>query len=169
MNLTDVVNAKTRGRTRPDPFVVSGSAVIVDNGHLKEALTLLKNEPELEFSFLIDLFGVDYMNHPNHDNRGGQNRFAVVYNLYSFSRNHRLLIKTFVNAQNPRLPSSCDLWPAANWYEREVWDLFGIHFENHPHLKRLLMYEEFQGHPLRKDYPVDRRQPLIGGRHENHV
>ena len=67
-----------------------------------------------------------------------------------------------VEEDAPLVPSAVGLWPIANWFEREVWDMFGIRFENHPDLRRLLMYEEFVGHPLRKDYPVNRRQPLVG-------
>ncbi|MBI4227107.1 MAG: NADH-quinone oxidoreductase subunit C, partial [Candidatus Omnitrophica bacterium] len=93
---------------------------------------------------------------------GASPRFEVVYHLYSLEYNRRVRLKVPVPGHDPMVESLTRLWPAANWFEREVWDMFGIRFLGHPDLKRLLMYEEFEGHPLRKDYPVNRRQPLIG-------
>jgi NADH:ubiquinone oxidoreductase subunit C len=89
-------------------------------------------------------------------------RFDVVYHFYSSSHHHRLRVKVPLGAADPTVQSLTGLWRAADWFEREVWDMFGIRFGGHPDLRRLLMYEEFQGHPLRKDYPINRRQPLIG-------
>jgi NADH-quinone oxidoreductase subunit C len=89
-------------------------------------------------------------------------RFDVVYHLYSTVKNRRLRLRVPVAAAEPIVASLTGLWRSADWFEREVWDMFGIRFTGHPNLKRLLLYEEFQGHPLRKDYPVNRRQPLIG-------
>ena len=86
----------------------------------------------------------------------------MVYHLLSLSAKRRLRIKVRVDESNPEIDSMTSLWGSANWLEREVWDMFGIRFTGHPNLKRILMYEEFQGHPLRKDYPVNKRQPLIG-------
>jgi len=89
-------------------------------------------------------------------------RFEVVYHFFSLPLKHRVRLKVPVEESKPEVDSLTPLWPGANWFEREVWDMFGIHFRGHPSLKRILMYEEFTGHPLRKDYPVKRRQPLIG-------
>ncbi len=89
-------------------------------------------------------------------------RFDMVYHLYSSTQNHRLRVKVPLSASDPIVDSLTGLWATANWFEREVWDMFGIGFRGHPNLKRLLMYESFEGHPLRKDYPVRKRQPLIG-------
>ena len=89
-------------------------------------------------------------------------RFAVVYHFYSLALKHRLRLSVPVEEEDAVVPSLTSLWGAANWLEREVWDMFGIQFEGHPDLKRILMYEEFEGHALRKDYPVKKRQPLIG-------
>jgi len=91
-----------------------------------------------------------------------ERRFEVVYHFYSSPHNHRLRVKVPLTAADPAIDSLTGLWHSANWFEREVWDMFGIRFAGHPNLKRLLMYEEFQGHPLRKDYPIRKRQPLIG-------
>ena len=89
-------------------------------------------------------------------------RFEVVYHLYSLSNNHRLRVKVPLTADEPSVPSLTGLWKSANWFEREVWDMFGVRFTGHPNLTRILMYEPFEGHPLRRDYPVNKRQPLIG-------
>ena len=92
----------------------------------------------------------------------GDARFAVVYHFYSTAHKHRLRLVVPLEETDAELDSLTSLWPGANWLEREVWDMFGIRFRGHPELKRILMYEEFEGHPLRKDYPVKKRQPLIG-------
>jgi NADH-quinone oxidoreductase subunit C len=91
-----------------------------------------------------------------------ESRFDVVYHFYSSSHHHRLRVKVPVTSADPVVDSLTELWHAANWFEREVWDMFGIRFTGHPNLKRILMYEGFSGHPLRKDYPIRKRQPLIG-------
>ncbi len=92
----------------------------------------------------------------------GDARFAVVYHLFSFSLKHRLRLVVPVEEADPEIDSVTSVWASADWLEREVWDMFGIRFRGHPNLKRILMYDEFVGHPLRKDYPVNKRQPLIG-------
>jgi NADH-quinone oxidoreductase subunit C len=117
---------------------------------------LLQQDADLDFNFLMDLTAVDYL----HLNQ--KPRFEVVYHLFSLSKKHRVRIKVPVEGKNPEVDSIVSLWPGADWYEREVWDMFGIKFRGHPNLKRILMYEEFEGHPLRKDYPIDKRQPLVG-------
>ena len=94
------------------------------------------------------------------DYLGQTPRFAVVYHLNSLALHHRLRVKIRVPEDEPWVHSLVDLWKSANWLERECWDMFGIRFVGHPDPRRILMYEEFVGHPLRKDYPVDKRQPL---------
>lgn len=89
-------------------------------------------------------------------------RFEMVYHLYSSTHRHRLRLKVPLTSTDLVVDSLTGLWHAANWFEREVWDMFGVRFTGHPNLKRLLMYESFIGHPLRKDYPINKRQPLIG-------
>ena len=117
-------------------------------------LHFLKEDPEFDFNVLMDLAGVDhYRKRP---------RYEVVYHLYSLDQNHRLRVKVAADDPDPEVDSVTGLWQAANWYEREVWDMFGIRFKGHPDLVRILLYDSFQGHPLRKDYPVTKRQPLIG-------
>jgi NADH-quinone oxidoreductase subunit C len=92
----------------------------------------------------------------------GHARFVVVYHFFSLPLKHRLRVEVPVEEDHAEVDSLTSLWPGADWLEREVWDMFGIRFRGHPNLKRLLMYDEFVGHPLRKDYPVNKRQPLIG-------
>lgn len=118
--------------------------------------TFLKTDPELDYNFLMDLTAVDCL---KLDKRP---RFEVVYHFFSLSHRRRVRIKLPVGEPKAEVDSLSGLWAGANWYEREVWDMFGIKFRGHPNLKRILMYEEFQGHPLRKDYPYNKRQPLVG-------
>lgn len=128
---------------------------------LLEVAAYLKSASELEFDYLMDVTAVDYLMFG-----GGkivkEPRFEVVYHFYSLKHNHRIRIKVPVGEVDPKVDTLCSLWPSANWYEREVWDMFGIKFTGHPNLKRILMYEEFKGHALRKDYRFNKRQPLIG-------
>ena len=127
---------------------------VVERQELLKTAQTLKNEG---FDVLMDLFGVDFLHWEEK-----ALRFEVVYNFYSTEKKERIFLKVGVPEKDPVVDSVTALWPAANWYEREVWDMFGIQFKGHPNLKRILMYEEFQGHPLRKDYPYNKRQPLIG-------
>jgi NADH-quinone oxidoreductase subunit C len=122
----------------------------------------LRQDAECDYNFLSDLFGIDYLNYPQ-----AMGRFAVVYNLVSYRSNRRLFIKVLLNptldttgtAEDPalRLPTVTDIWPGAEWPEREVYDMFGIRFDNHPDLRRILLWEGYPAHPLRKDYPLTGR------------
>jgi len=135
--------------------------VIIRSNALRAVAQFLKETPELDFNFLMDLTAVDYLNFADGQIKR-EARFEVVYHFYSLKHNHRLRLKVPIEEKHPEIDTISDLWPSANWYEREVWDMFGIQFQGHPNLKRILMYEEFQGHPLRKDYPFNKRQPLVG-------
>jgi NADH-quinone oxidoreductase subunit C len=108
------------------------------------------------FEVLMDLFAMDYLkwDPPTPE------RFAVIYNFYSLSKKRRVRLKVFLNEEKPEIDSAHDLYASANWFEREAWDLFGINFKGHPHLKRILCHDDFEGHPLRKDYPSDGYQRL---------
>ncbi len=128
----------------------------VDAASLFEIMRFLRDEPGLDFEMLSDVTAVDWL--------GEEPRFELVYHLYSVARNHRVRIKARVGEAEAEIASLVPLWPSADWMEREVWDLYGVRFTGHPDLRRLLLYEEFQGHPLRKDYPKERRQPLVGPR-----
>ena len=134
---------------------------VVDRARLAELLRFCRDDAALRFDMLMDLTAVDYLKFPGREEGA---RFEVVYHLYSVAENHRVRIKAPAEEDDPAVPSAVPLWAIANWYEREVWDMFGIRFDGHPDLRRLLLYEEFVGHPLRKDYAINRRQPLIGPR-----
>lgn len=119
--------------------------------HYHEVARTLRDHPELQFAQLIDLCGVDYSAHAGWQ---GQ-RFAVVCHLTSLHLNCRLRLRTCAaNEDFPRVPSVCDIWNSANWYEREAFDLFGILFEGHDDLRRILTDYGFVGHPFRKDFPI---------------
>jgi NADH-quinone oxidoreductase subunit C len=135
------------------------TTAVVEGGALLDVLRFCRDEPTLALDMLMDLTAVDYLKYPGREDGP---RFEVVYLLHSMPHNHRVRLKVRVDEDDAVVPSAVDLWPIANWLEREVWDMFGVRFAGHPDLRRLLMYEEFVGHPLRKDYPINRRQPLIG-------
>jgi NADH-quinone oxidoreductase subunit C len=135
------------------------ATVVVARERLIELLRTCRDDAALDFDVLMDLTAVDYSKFPGREDGP---RFEVVYHLYSIGKNHRLRVKVQIEEDAPVAPSAVPVWPIANWFEREVWDMFGIRFEGHPDLRRLLLYEEFVGHPLRKDYPINRRQPLVG-------
>lgn len=113
----------------------------------------LRDEPTLAFEQLLDLCGVDYRDYGNGGWKGP--RFAVVYHLLSIKYNRRLRVKAYLpDEENPRIQSLTDVWASANWYEREAFDLFGIVFEGHPDMRRILTDYGFIGHPFRKDFPL---------------
>jgi NADH-quinone oxidoreductase subunit C len=140
---------------RPAPLLPAGSAdlhqlcVRVEPQRLVEVMRFLRDDPRTRFEQLADLAGIDYLNFP-----GAQDRYAVIYSLLSITCGHRLWIKCFVNDPRPQVPSVCSVWKGAEWPEREVFDLFGIVFEGHPDLRRILTWDGFEAHPLRKDYPL---------------
>jgi len=119
------------------------------------AAGFLKSAP-WSFTMLLDETCVDYPDR--------RERFEMVYHLFSLSRNRRLRLKASLPGDNPEIGSLAGLWKNAAWLEREIFDMFGVWFSGHPDLRRLLMYEEFQGNPLRKDYPLRGRQPLFAKR-----
>jgi NADH-quinone oxidoreductase subunit C len=119
----------------------------------KNICTRLRDEPALKFEQMIDLCGVDYAAYADKPREGP--RFAVVVHLLSVTNNWRLRLRTFCpDDELPVMPSLVDVWPAANWFEREAFDLFGIIFEGHPDLRRILTDYGFVGHPFRKDFPL---------------
>jgi len=120
---------------------------------LPDVMRTLRDRPEFRFESLIDLCGVDYSAYG--DGAWDGARFAAVYHLLSLSNNHRLRVRTFATDDDfPILPSMVEVWPAANWFEREAFDLYGIVFDGHPDLRRLLTDYGFVGHPFRKDFPL---------------
>ncbi len=134
----------------------TGNALLVEREILPHLCRYLLTEHRPAFNFLMDLVGVDRMKFP-----GAKQRYEVIYNLFAYPEKVRLILRVPVPEFDPTVPTVSDIWAGANWYEREVWDLFGIRFKHHPDLRRILMYDEFKGHPLRKDYPINRRHPLV--------
>jgi NADH-quinone oxidoreductase subunit C len=161
--------------------------VVLSRDSLLEVARALKDDPAFQMNFLMDVTAVDFSSFakkpspafftssgvavspspeiPDRDpwpGPPGSSRFVVVYHLFSLRLKHRLRLEVPVEEADAQVDSLSGLWGSADWLEREVWDMFGIRFRGHPNLKRILMYDEFVGHPLRKDYPVNKRQPLIG-------
>lgn len=139
-----------------DPLSKWGLGFILPAGQLRAALTALRDHADLQVDLLLDITGVDYLAYPGWRDA----RFGVVYVLRSLQSGLRLHLKVLVEEDEAEVPSIHDLFKNANWAEREVWDQYGIRFVGHPNLKRLLNHHEFVGHPLRKDYPVQKRQHL---------
>jgi len=131
-----------------------GQAVaIIKRDALNDALLYLRDDGKTLFDLFVDLTAVDYI--------GQQPRFEVVIHLVSIPLRHRIRLKVRLDEDDPVMPSITPVYPSANWFERECYDLYGVRFDGHPNLKRLLLYEGFVGHPLRKDYSITARQPLI--------
>jgi len=121
--------------------------IYVGRDYIREACALLKEDPACPFTFLSDITCVDW--YPS------EPRFEVVYHLLSIPKKERVRLKVPLNSASPALESLTPVWPGANYFEREVFDLFGIRFTGHPYMRRILMPEDWEGHPLRKDYPVE--------------
>jgi NADH-quinone oxidoreductase subunit C len=119
----------------------------IQPGSLRRVADFLRDEKSLSFRYLSDLTALDH--YPN------EPRLETVYHLYSFEHNRRLRLKVRLPGDDPRVDSMVPVWPAANAFEREVFDLFGIHFEGHPFMVRILLPEDWEGYPLRKDYPTE--------------
>jgi NADH-quinone oxidoreductase subunit C len=147
----------------------------IQSQDIPEFCRLLRDDPSLRFEMLMDICGIDYLNYGVSEwtvaeatrktfSRGVEEnaldikwdkpRFAVVYHLLSITHNHRVRLKTFALGEPPMVPSVIDIWNSANWYEREAFDLYGVLFEGHPDLRRILTDYGFIGHPFRKDFPL---------------
>jgi NADH-quinone oxidoreductase subunit C len=137
-------------QVEPVPTVDRHTTVYAASSELATLARTLRDHPDLDFNFLAELTATDYW--PR------EPRFEVVYMLVSLSHRHRLRLKLRLPGDDAHVASVCEIWPAANWLEREVWDLFGIAFDGHPDPRRLLMPEDWDGYPLRKDYPVQIRK-----------
>ena len=135
------------------------TTILCPKDKLHDLLRFLRDDVACACDFLSDVTCVDYLNYP-----GAEHRFGVIYNLVSTTRNHRLFVKALLDPSvettgtehDPalHLPTATDLWPGAEWREREVYDMFGIRFDGHPDLRRILTWQDYPAHPLRKDYPL---------------
>ena len=126
----------------------------VERASWREVMQFLRDDPDLQYNVLMDLTVVDYLAMQR------DARYEVVAHLYSLTHNQRIRLKAPVLDSDPRIDSLMPVWEGANWFEREAYDMFGISFDGHPDLRRILLYKGFEGHPLRKDYPQEKEQPL---------
>lgn len=136
------------------------TTLVAPREHAHRVLRFLRDDPDCDYSFLSDVTAVDYLGYPAKQ----PGRFAVVYLLVSYTHNRRLTVKVYLDPsldtsgieRDPALEvdSVTDIWPGAEWREREVYDMFGIRFRNHPDLRRILLWKDYPAHPLRKDYPL---------------
>jgi len=152
-SLTDVLKAILGERARTVVLALGEVTLEVDAAIHHELALVLRDEPRLRFEQCVDLAGMDYSSYGNGSYEG--KRFAAVLHLLSVTHNWRLRVRTFCPDDDfPRVASTIDVWPAVGWYEREAFDLYGIVFEGHPDLRRILTDYGFVGHPFRKDFPV---------------
>lgn len=122
--------------------------LIVKKAQIVRILTVMRDHPELQYKLVSDILGVDLLGFEI------EPRFEIVYSLYSLKNLRRIVVKAQVEEDDATIDTASDVWPAANWAEREIFDLFGIAFNNHPDLRRILMPDDWVGHPLRKDFPL---------------
>tara|TARA_R110000868_G_scaffold144960_4_gene364527 strand:- start:47440 stop:48081 length:642 start_codon:yes stop_codon:yes gene_type:complete len=180
--MTDLTTLQSQIQQRFNDDVLSSVIALdeltieVPREKIKNICMALRDEPAYEFEQLVDVCGVDYLeygsaqwqtesststgfergveNDIEHDSNWTKPRFAVVYHLLSINKNQRLRIRAFVEENDMTIDSVIDVWPSANWFEREAFDLFGILFKGHPDLRRILTDYGFIGHPFRKDFPL---------------
>jgi NADH-quinone oxidoreductase subunit C len=151
-NLDAIV--KKFGKKIADSSSDHGEEVIhVAGKDLLEVAQFLRDDPAMAYDSPVFVTAID--------NIGQKPRFQVCFQLRSVKHRHRLRIKVAADGDKPKVPSLCGLWPGFEWQERETFDMYGIEFEGHPDLRRIYLYDEFEGYPLRKDYPKDKRQPLV--------
>lgn len=130
------------------------TTIIVDPADVPKVMRFLRDTAGLVYNFLSDISAVDY--YPEYNRPG---RFGVSYHIYSMLYNRRLRVKTFVDEEDPKIPTITSVWEVANWLEREIFDMMGITFEGHPDLRRVLMPQDWYGHPHRRDYPLGYETP----------
>jgi len=157
-SLLPAIQAKLGAKVIETSHPQGDDVLVLDRGGLCESFRLLKQD--FDFDFLSDITAVDYWGKK-------EPRFEVVYQIVSRARRARLRVRVPVPENDPAVESLVPLWRGASFMEREVWDLFGIRFIDHPDLRRVLLYDEFVGHPLRKDYPVNLTQPRVPERTVN--
>ena len=152
--MTDVTKLKN---TFPDAIVSAEEyrgdvTVVLKKEALLQVCAFLRDDPDYALHFLADVAAVDY--------KDKTPRFAVVYHLLSHEHNHRLRLKVFLEDEKPEIETVTGIWATANWHEREAYDLMGVKFLNHPDLRRILLPYHWEGHPLRKDYPLEGKGEL---------
>ena len=151
LDLAGILRERFGSAVLPEDEFRGDLTVTVARERLHDVLEALRRDPALDFAFLADLTVVDWLV------VGRLPRFEVVYHLYSFPNHRRIRVKAPVEEDDCSVPTATDIWKGADWLEREAWDMFGVVFDGHPNLRRILCHEDFEGHPLRKDFPADKR------------
>jgi len=154
--LLEKISAKFPGTVKGSQDRFGQLEIQLEAKAIPDVIQFLRDDAEYAFNMLIDIVSIDYSAFPNWTG----DRFGAVYLLKSLTLGHRAQLKVAVSESNPEIPTISSLYANANWLEREAFDQIGIRFEGHPNLKRILNHHEFVGHPLRKDYPITRRQAL---------
>ncbi|MBL4634325.1 MAG: NADH-quinone oxidoreductase subunit C [Kofleriaceae bacterium] len=139
----------------------SDETVVIAASKLIEVCTFLKDDPKMDFDSPVFLTCIDYLGHASTIDDDESPRYAYVVQLRSLSKRHRIRVKVYLQENSFKVPTLSGLWAGFNWLERETFDMYGIEFEKHPDLRRIYLYDEFVGYPLRKDYPKDKHQPLV--------
>jgi NADH-quinone oxidoreductase subunit C len=171
--IISVLEEKFAGRIKYKKPEVLDPFVVIDPGDLVEVCRFLRDDPRLQFEMLNCITGVDYLETEaaKAAKAGFEPHFEVVYHLSSFTKRHRFVVKLILprwkdgkEGQLPEVPSLCAIWRAADWHERETYDLCGVWFTGHPDLRRILLSEDWEGHPMRKDYVFPLEYHGIRGR-----
>ena len=152
--LEEILRVKLGGKVLSLSSHLGDLVLVIDRKSHKEVFSILRTDPGLNFEYLSNITAVDWLDRKD-------DRFEVVYHLMNLDLFYRLRVKVAVPESDPSIDSVLSIWASADFMESEVWDMFGISFKGHPDLRRMLMYPEFEGHPLRKDYPVQGKQPRV--------
>jgi NADH-quinone oxidoreductase subunit C len=150
--ITQILKEKFPGKLVDSFIQFNDEIIVIGKDDLYDVVKFLIEEP-YSFTMLLDLTCVDY--------KGEAERFEMVYHLFSLKTNQRIRLKIRLSDKDPEIKTLTVFWKNANWLEREVYDMFGVEFTGHPDLRRLFMYDGFEGYPLRKDYPLRKQQPII--------
>lgn len=150
LQIAKMVEEKFSGQVLDTAAYAGQVAISVKKDMVRDICLYLKDEPSLRMDLLADLTAVDYSTYPGNTGL----RFEVVYNLISTEFHHRIRLKARVPEEDPRIDTVSLIWHTANWHERETFDLMGITFDGHPDLRRILLPDDWEGHPLRKEYPL---------------
>lgn len=150
LQIAKMIEEKCAGQVLAVTSFAGQVSVLVRKEAIRDTCLYLRDEPSLRLDHLADLTAVDYSKYPG----DAGPRFEVVYNLISTQHLHRIRLKARVSEEDPRIDSVSSIWQTANWHERETYDLMGIRFNDHPDLRRILLTEDWEGHPLRKEYPL---------------
>jgi NADH-quinone oxidoreductase subunit C len=150
LQIAKIIEEKFAGQVLGTMTYAGQVSVMLKKEMIKDVCLFLRDEPSLKMDHLSDLTAVDYSRYPGDTGP----RFEVVYNMISILHRHRIRLKVRVPEEDPRVDSVAQVWHTANWHERETYDLMGIQFDGHPDLRRILLPEDWEGHPLRKEYPL---------------